>query len=109
MCIDKLEKGVTRIKISKRQKAILLAARGEKKKALALGVESSQVYSLLGMKDNAIKILQKLLKRNEDAYEYLYLRNNPHYDNLRDDPRFQKIVENSKKIYEERLKKYGDL
>ncbi|MBW1764509.1 MAG: tetratricopeptide repeat protein, partial [Deltaproteobacteria bacterium] len=106
-CIDKLEKGYVSFKsTTKTQKAILFAARGEKKKALALGAQSATVYSLLGMQDKAIAIMQKSLKKSEDAYNYLYLINNPHYDNLRDDPRFQKIVADARKIYEERLKKY---
>ncbi len=107
--IDMLEKGEVSFRTTKEQKAILFAARGEKKKALVLGVESCQVYSLLGKKDNAIKLMQKELKKKEDDYTYLYLINTPHYANLREDPRFQKIVADAKKIYEERLKKYGDL
>ncbi len=107
--IDKLEKGKMRFRSTKAQKAILFAARGEKKKALAQKTQSSRVYSLLGMQDKAIAMMQKSLKKSKDAYNYLYLINNPHYDNLRDDPRFQKIVANAKEIYEERLEKYGDL
>jgi len=53
--------------------------------------------------------MQEELNQNMDAYGYLYLINNPLYDNLRDDPRFQKIVADAKEIYEERLRKYGDL
>ncbi|MCK4890634.1 MAG: hypothetical protein KAS97_11935, partial [Candidatus Aminicenantes bacterium] len=57
--IDKLEKGKISFQTTKYQKAILFAVRGEKKKALALGVESSSVNSLLGKKDNAIKLIQE--------------------------------------------------
>jgi hypothetical protein len=40
---------------------------------------------------------------------YMWLLNDPIYDDFRDDPRFQKILVKHKEIYEENLKKYGDV
>jgi serine/threonine protein kinase/Tfp pilus assembly protein PilF len=89
--------------------AILYALKGDRDKALELDQTSSQVFAILDLKDRTIEIMQKSLESNEDAFDYLYLINQPFYDNLRDDSRFQKIVADAKEIYEERLKKYGDL
>lgn len=91
-------------------KALVLAAKGEKEKALALW-KNSEVYSLLGMKDKAIQHLNQEIRQSVryPYLFYLYLLNNPFYENLRDDPRFKEIVKNEKKLYEKYLEKYGDL
>jgi len=91
-------------------KALLLAAKGEKEKALAF-YKNSEVYSLLGMKDEAIQHLNLEIRKSAE-YPYIFyydLLNNPFYDNLRDDPRFEEIVKREKKLYEEHLEKYGTL
>jgi tetratricopeptide (TPR) repeat protein len=88
---------------------ILYALRGKREEVIKLNQTSSQAFAIINLKDQAISIMQKALRSNKDSFKYLYLINNPHYDNLRDDPRFQKIVLDAKKIYEERLRKYGDL
>jgi TolB-like protein/Tfp pilus assembly protein PilF len=91
-------------------KALLFAAKGEKEKALAMH-QSSEVYSLLGMRDEAIQHLDQEI-RGEVRFPHLhyqYLLNNPLFDNLRGDSRFKKIVRREKKLYEEDLKKYGNL
>jgi hypothetical protein len=87
-------------------KAMLLAARGQKEKALALSQES-EIYALLGMKDEAIQRLKS--RGDEIRSSYLYLLNYPLFANLRDDPRFMALAEKEKKKYEENLRKYGDL
>jgi len=93
-------------------KALLLAAKGEKDKALSLYNQEDwygmQIYSLLGMKQEATRILNKLVKNDYD-FHYIILINNPFFDNLRDEPRFKEIVEKAKHVYEERVRKYGDL
>lgn len=93
----------------KRSKALLYALQGNKEKALAIEYKSDEIYSILGMKEQAINMLQKYLNKNPLNYAYIYLLNCPFYDNLRNDPRFQKIMEKAKMLHEERLKKYGDL
>lgn len=75
---------------------------------------TTSIYSLLGMKDEAIEninigIEEGFKKIKEYMYSYPYLKNNPCYDNLRDDPRFKEIVRRQKKEYDEKLKKYGGL
>ena len=87
-------------------KAMLLAARGEKEKALALSQEF-EVYALLGMKDETIQSLKN--RSDEKRSLYLYLLNYPVFADLRDDPRFMALIEKEKKKYEENLRKYGDL
>jgi len=100
-------------------RAWIAAAKGEKEKALAL-IEGKKryryhvtsIYSLLGMKDEAIENIKKGIdigfrESQEYLYTYLFLKNNPSYKNLEDDPRFKEIVKNEKKKYDERLKRYG--
>jgi TolB-like protein/Tfp pilus assembly protein PilF len=103
-------------------RAWVAAAKGEKEKALTLieGIEGkyayryqiTSIYSVLGMKDKAIENIKKGIdagfrELKEYYYTYLVLINNPFYENLYDDPRFREIVENEKKKYDERLKRYG--
>ncbi|NIQ17401.1 MAG: hypothetical protein GTN43_01115 [Candidatus Aenigmarchaeota archaeon] len=91
-------------------KALLLAAKGEKEEALALH-RNSEIYALLNMKDESLEHLDKEIRglvRVPYVY-YYFLLNSPFYDNLRSDSRFKKIVKREKKLYEENLKKYGDL
>lgn len=92
--------------------ALLPAAMGEKEKALALynkdDWEGLQIYSLLDMKQAADRTLNKLAE-NDYEFDYLFLIHNPCFDNLRDTPRFKEIVKKAKQVYEERLRKYGDL
>jgi hypothetical protein len=88
-------------------RALLLAACGEKNKALALS-QHQYVYALLGMKDEALRIMEDKASKGV-KFLYLVLLNNPLYDNLRNDPRFEKIVQDAKLRYEENVKKYGNL
>ena len=87
---------------------ILYAARGERKNALALQYQNSDAFALLGLKDEALALIQKNLDKDKYYYDYLFLVNNPLYDNLRDDPRFKKIVAEARVLYEEGLRKYKD-
>jgi len=92
-------------------KALLLAAGGgDKEEVLALH-KNSEIYALLNMKDEAIESLNREI-RGEVSVPYVYyyfLLNNPFYDNLREDPRFKKIVKREKKLYDSELKKYSYL
>ena len=89
-------------------RAIIFAVQGDKEKALATHTNDAwfdlQIYSILDMKDKAFELLDKNIET-----VYLNLKNNPFYDNIRSDPRFKKIVQKYKNVYEERLRKYGDL
>ena len=37
------------------------------------------------------------------------MKTSPYFDNLRDDPRFVALLEKQKNMYEENLKKFGDI
>lgn len=98
--------------------ALLHAGKGEKKEALNILPEAviwtslfTEIYNLLGMDEDLFRALNK---EYQEAYEwkrssYLELKNNPHYRNLQNDPRFQEILLKHKAIYEENLRKYGDV
>ncbi len=104
-------------------RAYIFAVKGEKEKALAIIHDLdpyeftsliAPVYSILGMKDEAIENIQEVIKNGffkVKTYPYTYysLIENRFFDGLRDDPRFQEIVKEEKKKYQERLKKYSDL
>lgn len=91
-------------------RALLHASKGEKEEALAL-YKNSEVYSLLGMKDEAFDCLDKEIRGTvfEPYIFYYELLNNPQYNNLRNDSRFQKLLDREKKLYDENMKKYGKL
>jgi len=92
----------------RKYRAVLLAVRGEKDKALAL-FTNSEVYALLGMKDEAFSALDREI-RGSVFNPYIYYQDvvhNPIYDNLRGDPRFEKLVAREKKLYDEAVRKYG--
>ncbi len=96
--------------------ALLYAVKGQKENALntfksGFDVPAEWFYSILGMKDEAISLLQDQLEQHKinNSSKYLFLNNFTFYDNLRSDPRFQEILAKHKEIYEENLEKYGDI
>ena len=105
--IEEVEEITPDFRLLPRYKATLLAALGRKDEALSL-YRSEVVYSLLGMKDEAIEFM---LRSREEGQRYAYIRldRHPYYKNLRDDPRFQKIMAEAKKTYELLSSKYRDL
>lgn len=83
-------------------RALLHAARGEHKEALAM-FKNSEAYALLDMKDEALAALESEI-RGTASYPYIFyldLSNNPIYENLRGDRRFEALVEREKRLYEE--------
>ncbi len=106
--LDKAEKinpGYSSIRF---YRALIRAAKGEKLRALVMS-KNGVIYSLLGMKDEAIRYITDEIKKDYEHFQYSYLSlaANPFYDSLRDDDRFQAIVKKQKKKYEERLQKFG--
>jgi len=89
-------------------KSLILALRENKKHALAIR-KNGVIYALLGMREDAIKYIQDVIKKGNEHFQYSYLplTHSTFYDSLRDDPRFAKIINKQKKKYEERLQKYG--
>jgi hypothetical protein len=93
--------------------AKLFAAKGEKEKALKfLGNTSNlQIFGLLGLKEEAREFYKWAIEKEKNAkvsHYKLYMTNSC-YDKLRDDPQFQKYLEQHKKIYESNLRHYGDI
>ena len=103
--VEKINPGYSSIRF---YKALIRAAKGEKDRALALS-KNGVIYSLLGMKDEAIKYIADEIKRDYEHFQYTYLPldTSPFYDSLRGDARFKEIVKKQKKKHEERLKKFG--
>ncbi len=89
-------------------RALMYAGKGDKDKALALS-KNGIIYSLLGMKDEALQYITNEVKKDYEHFQYTYLslETSPFYVSLRGDARFQDIVKKQKKKYEERLKKFG--
>jgi tetratricopeptide (TPR) repeat protein len=104
--IRRLDNIALKILDTNRWRMLLYALRGQRERALSLNYQSPEAYSRMGMVDEAIAIMEKRIRGGKDSYDYLYLIHNPHYDNLREDRRFQKIVADARKIYEDRLKKF---
>ncbi len=88
-------------------RGLMLAAQGEKEKALKLS-RGTYVFALLQMKTETLDNIDHSIQQSDKAFNYLILQL-PVFDFLRDNPRFQKIVTQQKAVYEERLRKYGDL
>jgi serine/threonine protein kinase/tetratricopeptide (TPR) repeat protein len=91
-------------------KSLMYAAIGENAKALAIKKDGA-IYSLLGMKDEAIRYIEDEMTKDYEHHDcsYISLLNSPFYNSLRDDTRFQEVLTKAKQKYEERLKKFGDL
>ena len=106
--LDRVEKMNPEYSSIPHYRALIFATRGEKDKALALR-KNGLVYSLLGMKNEAIASIDDESRKDYEQYQYSYLvlNHNPSYDNLRDDLRFQEILERQRQKYEERLKKFS--
>ena len=76
--------------------------------------EITYIYSLVGMKDEAVRQIKKGNKRGfqlikDYLYPYPYLMTNPFFAGLRDYPGFQEIIRNEEAKFRAKLKKYGDL
>jgi TolB-like protein/Tfp pilus assembly protein PilF len=108
--IDQAEKLRPGSSFMKDPKSIMLASQGREAEALAIR-ESALVYSLLGRRDEAIERIEELLEEGywKFAYSYPFLNTSPYFDNLKDDPRFQAILERQKKEYDENMSKFGDI
>ena len=88
---------------------LMLAMDGERE-ALNLR-KSSQIYSLLNMKKEAIDWVDSIssLREFTSGFTYPNLKHGHAYAFIRDEPRFKEILANAKKVHEERVSKYGHL
>ena len=106
--VERGEKTVPKADWVKKYRALLFAVKGEKDKALAL-YRDSDVYSVLGLKDEAFQALGQEIRKSR-MVPYIFYQDflhNPFYDKLRGDPRFPKLVEQEKKLYDDAIKRYG--
>jgi adenylate cyclase len=104
-------------------RALAFAVRGKKNEALAFieDIESyalfpliTNVYAALGMKEDTYRMIEDGIKNGyeklqQDLFGYHYLMNNPFFDILRNDSRFQEILLSQKRKFERLLLKYRDL
>jgi tetratricopeptide (TPR) repeat protein len=88
-------------------RALLFASRGAQDEALRLE-RSAPVLALLGEKREAMKALEGYATPKGPC-RYLELLHNTFYDKLRDDPQFQALLAQQKKLYDEYMTKYGTL
>lgn len=127
--LDEAELEITKVKeVSSLRSRIQLhrawiyAAKGERAHALELikdfqdsyRIEVTTVYSLLGMEDKAVELIQKgiqmaLKELYSELYTFSSLDSNPYYDNLRENTRFVEILEKEKQKHEEKMRKYGGM
>jgi non-specific serine/threonine protein kinase len=92
--------------------SILHALRGEKEKAFKIYPEGNFfIFRILKMTYETIDYLRNQIEQHKkwERSIYLELSNSRLYDFLRDDPRFQEILEEEKKLYDELLEKYPDI
>jgi hypothetical protein len=97
-------------------KAMQLAVSSDKENALKNYPEGHYykyyIFVVLSMIDTSLDYLNDLYDDRWSKLEesrYIEFKNNPLLDNLRSNPRFQKILVKHKEIYEENLEKYGDI
>jgi len=90
-----------------RVRAMVHAAGGERKQALMLS-QNPEVYALLGMRDEALKALDKKAGTS-GTYEYQSVATNPIFKSLHKDPRFTLVLSRLEATYRERIRRYGDL
>ncbi len=97
---------------TKKTRSLFGAALGKKDEALeslkdnGLNTKYNKmaVYCLLGLKDEAIKLID-----NEPWTDYLAMLHHPYFEILRDTDEFKAALPKAKKIYEENLKKYEEV
>ena len=104
--IKKAEKLGTDNSFTQSIQSLYFASLGDKQKALSFPPDAI-TFAQLNMKDAAFEFIQKDIQKNATSHSYLTLLKNPLYNNLRNDPRFQAIIELQKRKYDENIKKYS--
>jgi serine/threonine protein kinase/tetratricopeptide (TPR) repeat protein len=124
--IDRVEMIDPALPAIKYARALALAVRGKKKEALELafipGVDHmyyiytlmANVYCALGMKNEAYSLIEDGIENGYERiqmhlFTYQYLMNNPFFDILRGDTRFQEILKIEKERYDKLLRQLRDL
>jgi len=94
------------------RRALILAVEGSKEEALE---ENSglMVYLILDMRSQALSLMDQRINNLDNIsrglFEYLSFKGNPSFDNIREEPQFQKWLKEAKVVHEERVKKYYHL
>jgi adenylate cyclase len=112
--ISKSEQISPEAKLTKYLRAFFYASIGEKDRVFEVELDSIvklRIYLILHMKDEVILYLNEDFERLKQSQrsQYHWLINDPRYDFLRSDSRFQEILAKHKELYEENLRKYGDI
>ena len=96
--------------------ALQHALKGHKDKAMnnlksEIWYERIIIFALLDMRNETMSILSEITEQFQrtESSRYLQLKNFFVFDKLRSDPRFQEILAKHKELYEENLRKYGDI
>ncbi len=101
-------------------RALLLAAKGDKENALAavgegkkLRLETTSIYLLLGMREEAVQNIQEGIEEGLIEGEYIYtyqcLDRNPIFRDIRNDPRFQEMLKKEKSDHVRMIKGHGKM
>lgn len=93
------------------QESLILAAEGKREHALRTN-KSLEVYSILGMKKEALNLIDSSNSATNFtgtyySYNYNFLTNAKVTEFIRDEPKFQEILARAKKVHEERVAKYS--
>jgi tetratricopeptide (TPR) repeat protein len=105
--LEQVEKAAPAQSLVQDLRALYWAARGDRKRALqSMPEPKATVYALLGMKEEALALMEKEIAAGK-PYRYLDLLHNPLYDTLRAEPRFRELLRQQQLVYEERMRKYG--
>ena len=119
--VEKIDPSLPDIKYPR---ALALAVRGKKSEALELtfvqGLDyyiytlMANVYCALGMKKETYSLIEDGIENGLERiqmhiFTYQYLVNNPFFDILREDTRFQEILQSEKERYDKLLRQYRDL
>ncbi|NQU86063.1 MAG: tetratricopeptide repeat protein [Mariniphaga sp.] len=94
--------------------AVLFVKNGEKEKALNVDMHSENkmlIYLYLKMSEEALQSMENYSERTKESERsnYIDLKNNPVFEFLRSDSRFQEMLAKHKILYDENLLKYGDI
>jgi serine/threonine protein kinase len=106
-------------------RALLYAVKGDKENALSSFIKTAfdkkynasfalaRLYLLLNDQEKAIELIiegeKDYSSRGISRSRYFGYLNLPYYKILHNDPRFQEILVKHKELYEENLRKYGDI
>jgi len=112
--ISKSERLYPESKRNLRLRAYLFAVNGERDKAFKIIVrplDKFRLYLFLKMQDEVIQYLNEDFERCKNSQESWYPRliNFPLYEFLQSESRFQEIVVKHRKLYDENIRKYGDI